>query len=72
MANYIVNGTADAPRKKMPRAFIDLHSYGQLCEFRNLREVLRRSVADDECARWREGSALRFVSRRDKPHRATG
>jgi extracellular matrix protein 14 len=33
MANYIVNGTADAPRKKMPRAFIDLHSYGQLFMF---------------------------------------
>ncbi|BEJ13788.1 hypothetical protein CspHIS471_0309620 [Cutaneotrichosporon sp. HIS471] len=33
MANYIVNGTADAPRKRMPRAFIDLHSYGQLFMF---------------------------------------
>ncbi len=54
MANYIVNGTADAPRKKMPRAFIDLHSYGQLCEFRKLRVLLWRSVAEDGYARWRE------------------
>ncbi|GMK55171.1 hypothetical protein CspeluHIS016_0202270 [Cutaneotrichosporon spelunceum] len=33
MANYIVNGAKDAPRNRMPRAFIDLHSYGQLFMF---------------------------------------
>lgn len=32
MANYIANGTESSPRHHKVRAFIDLHSYGQLCE----------------------------------------
>lgn len=32
MASYIINGTDSGPRTRNVRAFVDLHSYGQLCE----------------------------------------
>lgn len=31
MGNYLQNGTADGERKLPIKAFIDVHSYGQLC-----------------------------------------
>lgn len=34
MARYLINGTSDAePRHAKVRAFVDLHSYGQMCEY---------------------------------------
>lgn len=34
MADYLVNGSSPETGRTLPiKAFIDLHSYGQLCEF---------------------------------------
>lgn len=32
MGNYLQNGTADGQRELPIKAFIDVHSYGQLCK----------------------------------------